>query len=105
MRNLKGLQEKDIEMAMQDIDEGPLKENTRKMTQMLFDRFDLTCKVLDFKVVSADNDTAVIEVTMETRKVRGPAFNDHVGTAVHTLKKRPSGWKLAGSKIKSIKML
>ena len=105
MRNLKGLQEKDIEMAMQDIDEGPLKENTRKMTQMLFDRFDLTYKVLDFKVVSADKDTAVIEVTMETRKVRGPAFNDHVGTAVHTLKKRPSGWKLAGSKIKSINML
>ena len=105
MRNLKGLQEKDIEMAMADIDEGPLKENTRKMTQILFDRYDLTYKLLDFEVISADRDTAVIEVTQETKKINGPAFNDHVGTIVHTLKKRPSGWKLVSSKIKSINML
>ena len=105
MRNLKGLREKNLEMAMMDIDEGPQKEATRKMTRMLFERYDLTYKPLDFKVVSADKDTAVIEVTQETRKIRGPAFSDHVATAVHTLKKRPSGWKLASSKIKSINML
>lgn len=105
LRNLKGMQDKNLELALTDIDEGPIKENNKRMMQMLFDRYDLTYKILDFKVISADKDTAVIEVTQETRKINGPAFGDNVSTALHTLKKRPSGWKFAGSKIKSIKML
>ena len=105
LRNLKGMQEKNLELALMDVDEGPIKENNKQMLQKIFELYDLSYKVLDFKVVSADKDTAVIEVTQETRKINGPAFNDNVATAVHTLKKGSSGWKFTGTKIKSVKML
>jgi|GEM_PF-355089 len=81
LRNLKGMQDKNLELALADIDEGPLKENNKQMLQKIFEMYDLSYKVLDFKVISADKDTAVIEVTQETRKINGPAFGDNVSTA------------------------
>lgn len=104
-RNLKGCQEENLEMALMDIDDGPAKENTRMVLKKLFETYDLSYKLVSFKVISCDQNTATVEVVQETRKISGPAFQDNAATAIHTLQKRPSGWKIVSSAIKEVKKL
>ena len=124
-RNLKGLQEENLELALRDIDDS-LKENTRYKMMVRFKFYDLSYKLLSFKVISIKKDTADVEVVQETKKIKGLAFvtpcvntesgalmykyqeypyQDNVATVVHTLKKRFDGWKIVDTKIKETKYL
>lgn len=103
-RNLKGNQEENMEMALMDLDDG-LKSGTETVMKDLFAKYDLSYKLVSFKVLHFYGDTAEVEVVQETRKISGPDFADNVITAVHTLKKRPSGWKFTASKITSFKKI
>ena len=104
-RNLNAMQEEDLETALMDIDDGPAKETNREALKAIFDQYDISYKLVSFKVLSVSDDTAEVEVVQETKKIRGPAFRNNVGTVVHTFKKRPSGWKFVSSEIKSAKFL
>ena len=93
-----------MDMALMDIDDN-LKEATKKIDTIIFSQYDLSYTLLDFKVISVKNDTAIIEIRQETKKIKGPAFRDNIITAVHTLKKRPNGWKIADTQIKKTEFL
>lgn len=103
-RNLKGNQEENMEIALMDLDEG-IRSNTEAVLKNIFANYDLSYKLNSFKVVRFDGETAEVEVVQETKKIRGPAFDDNVITIIHTLKKRPSGWKFTASKITSFKKI
>lgn len=103
-RNLKASQDENIEMALMDIDD-PMKEQTKALLETLFEQYDLSYKIIKIKILSCDEETAEVEVVQETRKIKGPDFNDNVCTTIHTLKKRPTGWKFVASKIKSFEAL
>ena len=103
-RNVEASEKKDIENVLKDVDP-PLREATGKMLKALFDKYDLSFKIESCRVLSLTADTAQVEVVMVTRKLKGPAFRDNRSTALHTLKKRSDGWKLAGQEIRTIKEL
>ena len=106
--NLKAMNDEDLEAYMSDIYIGAdptLVTSTRALMEAAFEEFDLSNKIISFKVISCDGDNAVVEVVQETKKIKGPAFQDNRTTVEHTMKKTADGWKLFKTKLKKAEML
>ena len=82
-----------------------MRKQVRSMFTQLFEMYDLDYKLLDIKILSVGKDTAKVEVTMETRKRKGPQFRDNRTVVVHTLVRRADGWKFSGSEIRKVEFL
>lgn len=106
LKNMEATQNEDIEGALKtlDVPQAQLDLN-RQVMEELFELYDLEYRLVSFKVVKCEGDTAVVEVVQETKKVSGPAFQDNLTTTEQQMKKGPDGWKIVGTKIKEMKAL
>ena len=103
-QNLKAAQEEKLDLYLADLDDS-IAVATRPVMQKIFAAYDLSYKLVSFKLLSSTDTTAQVEIVQETRKVKGPDFRDNRSTAIHTFKKGPKGWKFVASKITEVKML
>lgn len=97
-RNMRGCQEKNLELVLATLDESN-HEITRNMMTEIFARYDLDYRLTDFRVLSVSGDTAEVEITQETRKLKGRQFTDNRVVAIHTMRRRPDGWKILATEL------
>ena len=109
LTQLKAFENEDIDAAMDTLAEtDPVKlAAARETYEDMFEKVDVSYKLVSFKVISVDGDDAVIKSTIETRKIGGPApFQDNRTTTQSRMKKTASGWKDGGLiKIEKIETL
>ena len=107
MADMKAMEDEDIDAAISGlvINDSDSLAASRKVYEDLFEKFDLSYKLVGFKVISCEGDNAVVEVVEEVRKIRGPAFQNSRTTMETTMKKTSSGWKQVGSKLKKTEAL
>ena len=109
LEQITALEKEDIDAVMNTMAEtDPVKRAAARQTyEDLFEKFDVSYKLVSFKVISVDGDDAVIKSTIETRKIGGAApFQDNRTTTQSRMKKTASGWKDGGLiKIEKIETL
>ena len=105
--DMKALENEDVEAAMKNYatEDAAQLAATRATLKALFEEYDLSYRLIDFKVISCDGKNAVVEVVQETRKIRGPKFQNNRTTVETRLKKTSSGWKQVSSKIKKVEFI
>ena len=99
LTQLKAFENEDIDAVMDTVAEtDPVKRAAaRKTYEDLFEKVDVSYKLVRFKVLSSDGDNAVIETVIESRKIGGAApFQDNRATTQSRMKKTASGWKDGG---------
>ncbi|MBW4613753.1 MAG: hypothetical protein KME21_10825 [Desmonostoc vinosum HA7617-LM4] len=104
--NLRGLNEENLEVAMTAIEKNSsVYEQTRQLTQKLFDTYDLKYEINNFEVIEVSQNSAKVRITQTTKKVSGPAFRDNILVAINTLNKSDGKWKVLSTEVESVKYL
>ena len=75
------------------------------MMPKLFEQFDLTYSLEQLNILSTEDKTATIAITLCTEKRSGPAFRDNRIQQLITINKTDDGWKLCAGKIMNIQYL
>jgi hypothetical protein len=108
-KNFEAMNKKDINqyMSMLSKDITPAVEQQTKQTmQYSFQNFDLEATMKDFKVISMEGNTAVVEVEQDTiNKKAGAAFKNNRITEMHTMVKENVVLKFKSTMIQSAKQL
>jgi len=104
--NLRAMQREDLEAYLATLDPGsPAFEDTKALTQDLFDTYDLKIELNSVQVINTSGNEAKVRVTETTRKIAGPDFKDNITTGIHTLRKSNGRWKLYISDVEKIEYL
>ena len=88
-------------------DSAPGRSSTRDMMKVAMNDFDLEYRILEWELLSIDDDSAKVRVLQLTRKIRGDQpFRDNQLEVVHHLKKASDGqWKIYSSDFKDVEYL
>jgi hypothetical protein len=104
--NLQALRQKNLAAAMATIDEtSPFFEQTRKVTQFMFENYDLKYEINQFEVLNISGNQATVRITQTTKKIQGPTFRDNILVSKNLVKKSRGKWKIFSTEIESIKYL
>ncbi|GGE68108.1 hypothetical protein [Priestia taiwanensis] len=80
-----------------------LLEQTKQMTQLLFDSFDVQVEFTDIKITTSTEASATVEIIQKTvSKKPNPDFQDNITTATHFLVKEDNKWRISASTLKKI---
>ena len=106
--NLKGIEQEDIEQAMSVIHpDSSIFKPTKKLTEQLFERYDLDYELVSAHLVGWDDDYAVLRAVQITR-ARGEKsfpFRDNKLDAMHVFRKHGKKWKCWQTTILEVKYL
>ena len=105
--NLKATLDEDVDAFLETYK--PATEQEKKQTEatlkFLFERYDLSVTIDSYKLISIDGNTAVVEIEMTTKKIRGPEFKDNQIKQRNNLKKIDGKWYIVSSEILSVNLL
>ncbi|MBQ2622075.1 MAG: hypothetical protein IJF84_12110 [Thermoguttaceae bacterium] len=106
-KNLKATLDEDVDAYFQTFK--PATEQEKKQTEaalkIVFERYDLSVTIDSYKLISIDGDSAVVEIKMTTKKIRGPEFKDNQIKQRNNLKKIDGKWYIVSSEILSVNLL
>jgi len=93
--NLRYTQAEDSEKVMSTIhSQSPSYLPSKNMMLRLFDDYNLSFELLDFKYIAYDGDLAYARVKQVTRKISGPAFQNNEIDTVQIFRQESGVWKL-----------
>jgi hypothetical protein len=93
--NLDSTSKEDLEGVMKTIHaDSPGRQATERMMKELFQRYDLSYKLISTTLIGADADYAVIRFKQESSKIKGPEFRNNVLDGLHIFRKENESWKL-----------
>lgn len=106
-KNIQATQDEDFDALWETVKpaNAQVKKQTEAVMKMLFETYDLSYKIISYKLISFDGDSATVEVVMTTKKIRGPEFKDNQTKCHHNLKKIDGKWYLVSSKLLNVKNL
>lgn len=100
------LRNEDLEGVMSTMHpESPVYSQTRAIVEQVFELYDLEYDLESVEVVEMSDNQAKLRAVQVTRKVSGPELADTRVTAIHTIRKTGSGWKLYESQTESSETL
>ncbi|MBD2292659.1 hypothetical protein H6G06_03955 [Anabaena sphaerica FACHB-251] len=104
--NMRALNTENLDLAMSTIDENsPEYEETRQLTQKVFDTYDLKYEINKFEILEISDNKAKVRITQTTKKISGPAFKDNVLVSTNTLRKSNGRWKIVSTELESVNYL
>ena len=106
-KNLKASQDEDIDTYWETCKptSALVKKQTEAVMKVVFEKYDLSYKLDSYKLISIDGNTAVVEIEMTTKKIRGPEFKDNQIKQRNNLKKIDGKWYIVSSEILSVNLL
>lgn len=103
---LEFLRNEDLEGVMSTMHpESPAYSQTRVVVEQVFELYDLEYNLETVEVVEMSENQAKLRAVQVTRRVSGPELADTRVTAIHTIRKTGSGWKLYESQTESSEAL
>ena len=102
--NLQACQDEDLDKAL-EISVPENRHTLKPIFKSLFDMYDLSYRLDSFKLVSATEDSAVVEIVQITKKIKGPAFKDNKLTANFTFVRKEGKWYNTNVDLKEIEFL
>ena len=106
-KNIQATQDEDIDAYWETCK--PATKQEKKQTEaalkFLFATYDVSVTLDSYKLISINGDTAVVEIKMTTKKIRGPEFKDNQIKQRNSLKKIDGKWYLVSSKLLNVKNL
>ncbi|MFZ2324450.1 MAG: hypothetical protein WAV89_12240 [Ignavibacteriaceae bacterium] len=104
--NAEYLNKEDLDGAMSTIHpESPDYEGTKELTEKILERYDLSYKIEDIKVIEENDNEAKVRFTQVVKKIKGPEFKDNRTTGIHTLKKDGDSWKIYSTEMVKVEFL
>jgi DNA-dependent RNA polymerase auxiliary subunit epsilon len=102
--NAQHFNKEDLTKYMETISSSALAyEQTKKVSQALFQQFDLRLEIVEFKLLTFTDTAATVEVVQKaTSKVPTPTYLDNISTTTHFLIKENGTWKFSNSAIKKM---
>ena len=85
--------------------DSPGLQQTKEMSEKLFQAYDLRYTVKDLAVESVTGDEAKVRFSQVTEKLSGPAFRNNRVDGIHILKKQNGEWKLYNTQVTKIEYL
>jgi hypothetical protein len=76
----------------------PTYSTAKQQMTLLIAAYKLSYKVTDYKVLSVDANAAIIQTTIEIRKITGPDFTDSTVVLDNLLQNEKGQWKIVGQK-------
>ncbi|MDP4117429.1 MAG: hypothetical protein Q8903_14940 [Bacteroidota bacterium] len=89
------LKSENVDKYLATIDEdSPMYKTNKQIAPFIFSAYDLDYKVENIKIISNENDKAVVEVTVAVKKIKGPRFDDTRSISSNILVKKQGKWKI-----------
>ncbi len=93
--NLKYVQAEDAEKSMSTMhSQSPSYLPTKDMMFRIFNDYNLSYEIIDFKYIAYDGDLAYARIKQVTKKISGPAFQNNELDAVQVFRQESGVWKL-----------
>ena len=74
--------------------DSPVFGGSLRTCQQLFDYYDLTFKLLSFRVLTRDDGYIIARGSQETKKITGGDFHDNVSDCLYIFRKHKDQWRL-----------
>ena len=105
-KNFAALNDEDLNASMATVDpESDAFAETRRVTQSVFEDFDLKVTLESFELKSVTGNNAVARVVQRTEKLRGPDFKNNRITADWEFRRARGTWYISGQVILDTKPL
>lgn len=106
--NAKFAEEENFEKYMETLGEAANTEDSKKSVELLFKNYDIDYEVIEISVLSATESEAKVQVKQKALG-NNPSgefpFQNHIATAVHTLKKENGKFKFVDTKVVETQLL
>ncbi len=104
--NLMATQAEDMNAMLATIhSEAPHYAQTKELSTMLFENYDLSYESLLFRYIGQDDEYGIVRWKFSTRKVAGPEFNDNTLDTIHVFRQENGNWKIWSVAILEIKYI